>query len=58
MPLPGQGYSHGSPLLDKANDKQETDDALDSLKARGKVTTGAPPIKGPAGGPTDAASHP
>lgn len=37
MPLPGQGYSHSSLLLDKAKDKQAVDEKLDELEKKGKI---------------------
>jgi len=37
MPLPGQGYSHSSLLLDKAKDKKAIAERLDKLKNEGKI---------------------
>ncbi len=37
MPLPGQGYSHSSLLLDKAKDEQAIDRKLEELKQKGKI---------------------
>jgi len=37
MPLPGQGYSHSSPLLDKAKDREAVKAHLNELEEEGKI---------------------
>lgn len=37
MPLPGQGYSHSSLLLDKAKDKKAIEERLEQLENDGKI---------------------